>query len=85
MVTISCVHFRQTGSIMVEVSTAVPPVAVPETSIVRLHGEACFYCGAVHTTLHPAGTVQTPVEGGVRVWPIVACGDCRPEARETAS
>lgn len=50
-----------------------PPREDETTSIVRLYGEACFYCGAVHTELFPAGTVQTPVEGGARVWPIVAC------------
>jgi hypothetical protein len=54
-----------------------PPPVDEHTSIVRLHGEACFYCGAVHTKLYPADTVQTPVKGGVRVWQIVACAEHR--------
>ena len=58
--------------------TAAAPLADPDTSIVRLHGLACFYCGAVHTDLHPAGSVSTPIPGGVRVWEIVACRKHRP-------
>ncbi len=64
---------------MAGMTETAPPVD-PDTSIVRLHGEACFYCGAVHTDLYPAGSVSTPVPGGVRVWQIVACGKHRPEA-----
>jgi hypothetical protein len=45
----------------------------PEISIVRLHGEACFWCGAALGEMVPAGTVTTPVPGGVRVWSVVAC------------
>lgn len=59
-------------------SEEVPP-ADPRTSIVRLHGEACFYCGAVHTELYPAGAVRTSVPGGIRIWPIVACSKHRPK------
>lgn len=44
-------------------------------SIVRLHGEACFTCGAVHAKLTPAGTVTTIVDGTDHEWPIVACPD----------
>jgi hypothetical protein len=43
-------------------------------SIVRLHGEACFDCGAVSKTLRAAGQVM--VRGNTRVWRIVTCG-CR--------
>lgn len=46
-------------------------------SIVRLHGEACFDCGAVDKTLRAAGHVV--VRGGTRVWQIVTCG-CRSKA-----
>ncbi|GAA2309832.1 hypothetical protein GCM10010416_22950 [Streptomyces caniferus] len=42
-------------------------------SIVRLHAEACYWCGTAHSPLTPAGSVTTPVEGGVREWFIVAC------------
>ncbi|MEV7466088.1 hypothetical protein AB0O20_06185 [Streptomyces kronopolitis] len=58
------------------VATAPPdvPFADPEVSIVRLHGEACYWCGAVHSALTPAGSVATPAgECGVRIWFIVAC------------
>lgn len=49
---------------------------VPDTvSIARLHGEACWECGAVATTLYPAGAVAT--EAGKR-WEIRKCIACRP-------
>ncbi|MFG3349482.1 hypothetical protein ACGF1Z_31045 [Streptomyces sp. NPDC048018] len=41
----------------------------------RLHGRACWHCGAVTRTLTAAGTVIRP--GSTRHWPIVSCG-CRP-------
>ncbi|MGW1840239.1 hypothetical protein [Streptomyces sp. NPDC002067] len=50
-----------------------PPSAHPDVSIARLHGEACFWCGAAHTPLTPAGSVSTPVREGLRIWYIVAC------------
>jgi hypothetical protein len=53
----------------------VPPAAPADVSIARLHGEACWWCGAVQTTLRTVGEVSTPVDGGHRVWPIVACPD----------
>jgi hypothetical protein len=46
-------------------------------SIVRLHGEACFSCGAASSRLHPAGSVTTPMPDGAREWPIVACDQHR--------
>lgn len=50
------------------------PPAPPDISIVRLHGEACWWCGAALGTLHPAGSVTTAfTEGGCREWFIVAC------------
>jgi len=59
---------------------ALPAEAPPrgsEISIVRLHGEACYWCGAALGALFPAGTVETPAPGGVQVWPIVACVEHR--------
>lgn len=65
------VRTSQTGT---EMPNTPPPTAPDDSiSIARLHGEACFFCGAVNTPLHPAGNVTTPVDGGTRIWPIVAC------------
>lgn len=51
-----------------------PPTAAPDgVSIARLHGEACWWCGAVNTGLRPIGEVSTAVDGGIRLWPVVAC------------
>lgn len=44
-----------------------------EVSIARLHGEACWHCGAVNAQLEPIGEVSTVVGGGRRVWTVVAC------------
>lgn len=46
-------------------------------SIARLHGEACWYCGAVTRKLTPAGAVVLP--GQTRPWPVVSCGCTSPE------
>ncbi|WP_327162128.1 hypothetical protein [Streptomyces zaomyceticus] len=54
-----------------------PMLVAGQVSIARLHGEACFDCGAVSTTLTPAGTILTT--GSDLVWPIVSCG-CRSAA-----
>lgn len=51
-----------------------PSLVDGPVSIVRLHGEACFYCGAVTKTLYAAGHVT--LAGSDTVWPIVTCG-CR--------
>ncbi|MFJ8049783.1 hypothetical protein [Streptomyces luteogriseus] len=49
-----------------------PPVRVQgSVSIARLHGRACWYCGAVSRTLRPAGRAQ---RGAGRMWNIVSCG-----------
>ena len=56
------------------------PAATPvgeAISIVRLHGEACFFCGHALGRLFPVGLVETPVEGGTRLWPVVACVEHR--------
>ncbi|WP_371660747.1 hypothetical protein [Streptomyces sp. NBC_00280] len=52
----------------------VPTDIDERVSLVRLHGEACFHCGAVNKTLRTAGHVV--VRGSTRVWQIVTCG-CR--------
>lgn len=53
-----------------------PPVVVDRSvSIVRLHGEACFDCGAVNKPLRAAGLVV--VRGHERVWQVRSCGSCR--------
>lgn len=57
-------------------ATPSPPGAVPvsaDVSIARLHGEACWHCGAVHTRLQPVGEVATTVPGGLRIWTVVGC------------
>ncbi|MFE6225499.1 hypothetical protein [Streptomyces sp. NPDC057854] len=46
-----------------------------QVSIARLHGRACWHCGAVTTTLAPAGTVV--LAGSPDLWDIVSCG-CSP-------
>ncbi|MEV6332237.1 hypothetical protein [Streptomyces sp. NPDC051909] len=52
------------------------PVLVDgHVSLARLHGAACWHCGAVTRTLAPAGTVVRP--GSNRRWAVVSCG-CRP-------
>lgn len=48
-------------------------------SIARLHGRACWYCGAVSRTLVPAGRAQ---RGAGRVWNIVSCGCHRPSTQD---
>lgn len=47
-------------------------------SIARLHGRACWYCGAVARPLSAVGQAQRA--GGTRVWTIVSCG-CHAKAR----
>lgn len=55
-----------------------PTVIEGRVSVVRLHGEACFYCGAVNKTLRAAG--QVVVRGRTRVWQVATCGCCNEEA-----
>lgn len=52
-----------------------PTLVAGQVSIARLHGEACFHCGAVSSTLTPAGDIIHI--GSDQVWPIVSCG-CKP-------
>ncbi|MGY1498522.1 hypothetical protein ACW4TU_18315 [Streptomyces sp. QTS52] len=54
-----------------------PTVIDGGVSIVRLHGEACFDCGAVGKDLRAAGAVV--ICGSARVWQTVTCG-CRRNA-----
>jgi hypothetical protein len=62
---------------MPEALPLTPTVVDGHVSIVRLHGEACFHCGAVNKALCTAGHVV--VRGDTRVWQIVTCG-CRSAA-----
>lgn len=55
-----------------------PPAVIDgRVSIARLHGEACFDCGAVGKALRASGHVV--VRSTPRVWPIVTCG-CQNQA-----
>lgn len=40
-----------------------------DISIVRLHGEACFYCGTARRPLRAAGSVAVTL-----AWVVVTCG-----------
>lgn len=64
---------------MVCMTQTPPPSMAPEDiSPVRLHGHACYHCGAVDTPLDPDGEVRTRAgEGVARVWPIVTCRPCK--------
>lgn len=56
-------------------TSSAPPVSIEgPVSIARLHGRACWDCGAVAKDLTPAGSVK--LLGSDREWPIVTCG-CR--------
>lgn len=45
-----------------------PPTIVDEpVSLAGLHGEACFYCGSVHKTMHAAGAVTLVGHDRVRL------------------
>ncbi|MET7715497.1 hypothetical protein [Streptomyces sp. NPDC005407] len=59
---------------MAEAAPSAPTLIERPVSIARLHGQACFFCGAVHKAMRAAGSVQ--LRGSGRVWPIVTCG-CR--------
>lgn len=59
-----------------------PVLAVEgRVSIARLHGAACWHCGAVTRKLVPAGYVVLP--GQTRRWSIVTCG-CAPVTDQEA-
>lgn len=65
---------QQMGLIMAELKA--PPGVAPagdDVSPARLHGEACWSCGAVTKGLTTAGSVYTQAESEIRIWPIVAC------------
>ncbi|MCY0954724.1 hypothetical protein [Streptomyces sp. H27-S2] len=49
-----------------------------DVSIARLHGEACWDCGAVSADLVPAGEVA--VRGFEKTWPIQRCAAGHPAA-----
>ncbi|MFF3948020.1 hypothetical protein ACFYYN_24740 [Streptomyces sp. NPDC001902] len=49
------------------------PAAPPDIDPARLRGEACLCCGSTCGHFDGAGMVRVAVDGGWRVWPIVAC------------
>ncbi|MEU5322263.1 hypothetical protein AB0G67_36765 [Streptomyces sp. NPDC021056] len=57
---------------MPDAHSAAPTVIDGQVSIARLHGEACFDCGAVAKALRAAGHIT--LRGSTRVWPVVTCG-----------
>jgi hypothetical protein len=69
------------GTGMQEARSLTPTVVDRRVSIVRLHGEACFDCGAVNKPLRVAGEVV--VRGATRVWQIRSCGCRRGAPRKT--
>lgn len=52
-------------------STPAPASVVDQPSFVRLHGEACWFCGAVNGPFSCVGTVS--LDDDIRAWPVVAC------------
>lgn len=62
---------------MPEVDPLTPILIEDSVSIARLHGEACFECGAVAKELHVAG--HGTLRGSARGWQIMTCG-CRIKA-----
>ncbi|MFJ8538204.1 hypothetical protein [Streptomyces sp. NPDC093591] len=62
---------------MSDTSIASPVRVDGPVSIARLHGRACWGCGAVAKDLTPAGTVTVGDDG--REWTIVSCG-CQTKA-----
>ncbi len=66
------------ASISAMSDTTAPPgedTPVQAVSIVRLHGEACWHCGATLGELFAAGHITLP--GQDRVWPVVVCAKHR--------
>lgn len=47
------------------------PTEASEPNFARLHGEACWFCGAVNGPLTPAGEVT--LNGDAQVWQVAAC------------
>ena len=52
-------------------SHSAPASVGEQPSFARLHGLACWHCGAVATDLQVAGEVTLDDE--TRAWPVVAC------------
>jgi hypothetical protein len=71
------------GTGMPDAPPLTPQVVESDVSIVRLHGLACFECGAVNRRLRAAGEVV--VRGCSHVWPIRTCGCRQGEAARPAS
>jgi hypothetical protein len=57
----------------------IPEADLPAQDIspARLHGEACFDCGAAEAPLHPGGTIELDDGSDIsRVYDIVVCTGC---------
>lgn len=52
-----------------------PSVSMNEVSFARLHGLACWDCGAVSRSLEPSHTVRQPGCHDVRT--VSRCAECR--------
>ena len=65
------------GTGMLATNPLAPILIEDGVSIARLHGEACFDCGAVTKKLLMAG--HGTLRGNSRVWQIMTCG-CRVNA-----
>jgi hypothetical protein len=53
-------------------ASAEPILLNGTVSIARLHGRACWHCGAVARRLRPVGRVRR--SGSAKVWTIYTCG-----------
>ncbi|SDO49686.1 hypothetical protein [Actinacidiphila guanduensis] len=59
---------------MTATSIALPTLVCDDISISRLHGEACWHCGAVSGSLSFIGQVSTAAGAGtLRLRPVVGC------------
>ncbi|MEV1020720.1 hypothetical protein [Streptomyces sp. NPDC050264] len=52
-----------------------PVVSVDEVSIARLHGLACWTCGAVSGELAPSRRIREATSG--HIWTTALCAGCR--------
>lgn len=71
------------GTGMPDAPPLAPQIVDSDVSIVRLHGMACFDCGAVSRPLRAVGEVV--VRGRSHVWLIRTCGCRRTAVARTAS
>lgn len=60
---------------MTDIREPAEAIAVGEVSIARLHGLACWDCGAVTRRLEPSARISD--EGTGREWTVARCSSCR--------